>query len=229
MRIKHDTKVTTLDAHDAGHVDRVVLDPVTKEVTHLVIRKGFLFSEDTVVPIDLVGAADENGIQLRVDSERLRALPAFEETHYVRVDEEDWPGAPGNYGPPFAPALYWYPPLAGGPPPIYLYDAPPGQPVAARTEKNIPEGEVAVKHGAKVIAADGERVGSVEAILTDPKADRATDLVVSQGLITKDKKRVKTRCTWQSVRGWWRSSARMRIDWDWNGTRSIAGLAVSNT
>jgi uncharacterized protein YrrD len=47
-----------------------------------------------------------------------------------------------------------------------------------------------MKEGAKVIAADGEPVGKVEQILTDPQADRVTDVVVTNGLLSKERKRV---------------------------------------
>ena len=57
MEIKRNAKVTTADGKDVGRVDRVVIDPQSKEVSHLVIRQGFLFTEDKVVPIDLVSAA----------------------------------------------------------------------------------------------------------------------------------------------------------------------------
>jgi uncharacterized protein YrrD len=61
-----------------------------------------------------------------------------------------------------------------------------------KTAKNIPKGTVALEEGAKVMSSDGEHVGDIERIFTDPLEDRATHLLVSEGLILKDKKLIPT-------------------------------------
>ena len=68
MQFKQGASVYTSDGKDIGHIDRVVLNPRTKEVTHLVIRKGFLFSEDKLVPISLVAMGTGEGLTLRPDA-----------------------------------------------------------------------------------------------------------------------------------------------------------------
>ena len=111
MQFKEGAQVFTSDGEEAGKVDRVVLDPITNEITHLVVRKGFLFTEDKVVPIDLVQSATEERVELK-GVEDLDALPQFEETYYVRAEETE-PGrarAPGAYSPGYVRPYYWYPP-----------------------------------------------------------------------------------------------------------------------
>jgi sporulation protein YlmC with PRC-barrel domain len=188
MQFKQNANVYTLDGKNVGRIDRVVLDPKTNEITHLVVRKGFLLTEDKVVPVDLIGAATEKGVTLRGEVSELEALPLFEETQYVRVTGDPPPQAPddaaGNSVNPF----YWYPAL-GGVLPITLSDPPP-PPYVVKPGQNIPEGTVAVKEGAEVIAADGKHVGTLEQILTDPHRDQATDLVIAQGLLVKERRRV---------------------------------------
>jgi uncharacterized protein YrrD len=191
MQFKEGAKVFTSDGEKVGSVDRVVLDPRTKEVTHAVVRKGFLFAEDKVVPVSLIGAATEERVVLREDAGDLEALPDFEETFYVPIgDAETHTPLPPDYARP----LYWYPPVStigwGGP--IY----PPLPPYVVETERHIPEGTVALKEGARVISSEGEHVGNVEAVLTGPQADRATHLLVSRGLILTENKLVPT--TWVS-------------------------------
>jgi uncharacterized protein YrrD len=61
------------------------------------------------------------------------------------------------------------------------------------TSRNIPEGTVALKRGAKVLSSDDEQVGDIEEVLTEPAADRATHLVISEGLLLKEKKLVPTQ------------------------------------
>jgi hypothetical protein len=116
-------------------------------------------------------------------------MPRFEETHYVRLDEGEWRNAPDRYGAGYALPLYWYPPVASVLESPGLV-GPPATAYVPRTERNTPEGTVALEAGARVIAADGQHVGNVEEVLTEPEADRATGIVISQGLLLKGKKRI---------------------------------------
>jgi uncharacterized protein YrrD len=183
MKFKVDANVLTATGEKIGEVERVVIDPKTKEITHVVVRKGFLFTEDKVVPVDLIAAAMEEDVRLRPDAGDLEALPDYVEEHYILVDERD-------LGRPDVPApTYWYPPFGA---------AMVAEPAATRSaerealiqqkEYNIPKGTVAMEEGAKVMAADHEHVGDVEEVLTDPQADRVTHFVITEGLLFKDRK-----------------------------------------
>lgn len=186
MQFKQNTSVFTADGRDVGRIDRVVLDPHTKEVTHIVVRKGFLFTEDKVVPIDLIGAATEDRVTLREDAGDLDKLPHFEKTHYVMLGRDEWMRDPERMN--YAPPMYGYPPtLPAVPSPVR-----PAPAYAVETGENIPPGTVALKEGARVVSADDRHVGNVERVLTDPQADRATHFLVSQGLLLKEKKLVPT-------------------------------------
>jgi len=197
MQFKEGASVFTSEGQRAGQIDRVVIDPKTKEVTHVVVQKGFLFTTDKVVPVSLIGAATEDRVTLRKDAGDLQALPDFEETHYVPVSAaEAREMLPAGY----VRHLYWYPPTSFtwwgslGYPARYGYPIPP---YVARTERHVPEGTVALEEGAKVLSRDREHVGDVDAVLTDPEKDRATHLLISQGLLLKEHKLVPT--TWVST------------------------------
>jgi uncharacterized protein YrrD len=190
VKLKEGANVFTWDGEKVGSIDRVVLDPNTKEVTHLVVQKGFLFTTDKVVPISLIGPVTEDRVTLREGVGDLEALPDFEEKHYIPTTQIEGRKAPSaSYVRP----LYWYPPVslnwgvAGHPIPSYV----------VRTERHIPGGTVALEEGAKVVSSDGEHVGDVEAVLTDPEQDRATHLLISRGLLLKEEKLVPT--TWVST------------------------------
>lgn len=193
MQFKDGANVYTASGEQVGHIDRVVLDPKTKKVTHIVVRKGFLFKQDKVVPIDLIAFAAEDQVALRSDADDLELLPNFEEEHYVVLDEAEL--ARMEARPDFPAPLYPYLPIYQA-----AYGAgqahPPSRPkpYVIQTEQNIPEGEVALEEGAKVISADGKRVGKVEEVLTDPQADRAIHFVVSGGLLLKERKLIPA--TW---------------------------------
>jgi uncharacterized protein YrrD len=188
VQFKEGAKVVTADGERVGTIDRVVLEPDTKEVTHLVVQKGFLFAEDKVVPMSLIGPATEDQVTLREDAGDLEKLPDFQESHYIPVDRGPVPAAGGVR---WARPLYIYPPLgASWTSPGYApYTMPQ---YVAKTEEHIPEGTVALKEGARVISSDEKHIGNIERIFTDPQEDRATHVLISEGLILKEKKLIPT-------------------------------------
>ena len=58
--------------------------------------------------------------------------------------------------------------------------------------RNIPEGTVALKEGAKVITSNGQNAGNLERVYTGPGEDRATTLFISKGLFLKAHKVIPT-------------------------------------
>lgn len=46
MQFKDGANVYTADGHTVGSIDRVVIDPRTNEVTHVVVRRRLFFTED---------------------------------------------------------------------------------------------------------------------------------------------------------------------------------------
>ncbi|MGH2607305.1 MAG: PRC-barrel domain-containing protein [Anaerolineales bacterium] len=179
MRFKQNAPVTTQEGSDIGHIDRVVLDPKTREVTHVVVRKGLVLTEDKVVPVDLIESAADDKVAIRGAASDVEALPPFEEKHFVQAETGPTGSAPGD-----APALNWYSPM--GPLPPMGWAGPTALP-PVETERNIPEGTVPLKTGAKVIAADGKKVGLVEGVITASPQDRATDILVARGGLLRKK------------------------------------------
>jgi len=178
MLFKQGTDVFSSDNEKIGTLDRVVMDPRTKEISHIIVREGFLFREDKVVPMDLIGSVTDERIILQGSKDHLHELPDYEETHYVSRDatvDDDMN------------TLYWNPPAYSGA--GYSQDPVifPTELYIRRTEKNIPEGMVALAEGAKVLAEDGKHLGNIETLVTDPN-ERVTHLVISSGLLTKERK-----------------------------------------
>src|SRR5258706_5506589 len=175
MQFKQGANVSTYDGKNVGSVDRVVLHPNTKEVTHIVVRKGFLFNEDKIIPLDLVASASEDKVTLRRDAAHLDKLPPFEEVHYIPLDESEVATAAYPLG--WASPYYWYEPLMGA-----TNYAAGYVPYRSETEQNIPEDTVALKEGARVISEDDQHVGNVERVFTRSDNDRATHFLISAGL-----------------------------------------------
>jgi sporulation protein YlmC with PRC-barrel domain len=204
MELKGGTRVFTADSKGVGKVSRFVLDPATHEVTHIVVQKGWLFSEDKAVPFEMVQAAEEDIVVLSENISRFRQLPPFEETHYIGASEADVSrgGSPRD--------MAAQPEQSGGAhhdttveedisqegarrhgttPSYYSY--PPrrfmGYP-AMGTTRNIPAHTIPLNEGTEVISSDGEHVGSIESLFVASDSNKATYFVVSQGLFFKRRK-----------------------------------------
>jgi sporulation protein YlmC with PRC-barrel domain len=184
MIIDQGEKVLTADGEVVGEINRVVLDPKTKEVTHIVVKEGVLFTEERVVPIDLVQYSDEDEVKLRDIPVDYDELPVFEETHYIPLNDEEIKRMRSGDIPP---AYYHYPPLYPG---GWMSERAVARPYLEKTVENIPEGTVALKEGAIVKDIVGDTVGEVKEILTDVNTDQVTHLVISEGVFLKEKKSV---------------------------------------
>jgi hypothetical protein len=185
LQFQQNANVVAANGRPVGQIERVVVHPESKAVSHIVVRTGSLLKkEERVVPVSLIAATDEERITLREDAGNLDSLPPFEEKRMVPREGQDLPPEPG----PVLPAANVY-----GAPLVGLPAQPPpssGEEFVKRTEQNIPEGSVAMKEGAKVITADGKAVGNVERLVADAPADQATYLVVSLGNLGRDRKLV---------------------------------------
>jgi len=190
MELKEGTSVFTTGGEEVGKINRVILDPGTNEVTHVVVQKGWLFTEDKVVPIEMIGSATEDKVLLKEDAGEFDKLPAFEETHYIGLGEEEYrPGGNIPYN-KYAPAYYWYPPSGYIGYPGYGQGFYAGRPMV--TMRNIPEDTIPIQEGTDVMSSDEKHVGDVERIFVDPDSNQATHFVISQGILFKDRKLIPT-------------------------------------
>lgn len=183
MEFKEGTPVYTNDGQKIGDIERFILDPRGQQIIALVVRKGFLFTEDKVVPLSTVGSANTDQVTLYAHIGDPNKLPTFEEIHYVTPDEADFANEYETTG--YSP-LYYFPPSsgAGGWYAPHLM-VPPQIPVK---ERNIPAGTVPVKEGAHVISRDGDHIGDVQQVVTDSKSDEITHFVIEKGLFFKEEK-----------------------------------------
>jgi uncharacterized protein YrrD len=192
MKLTKGSDVFTSTGEKLGTLRRVIIDPQTMEVTHVVVEKGFLFTTDRVVPVDQLHAQDDERIALADAQQDFDQFPVFEESHYVTLDENDRPVSEAE-------GAYWYPPVdlawwrTGA---TYMGYYPPIPNYVLRTNQNIPEGTIALEEGARVISKDGNHVGNVDQVIVDPEDNRATHFVVNEGLLFTNKKLIPV--TWIS-------------------------------
>jgi sporulation protein YlmC with PRC-barrel domain len=146
-----------------GEVIRVVVDPVARAVTHLVIEPRHREGLGRLVPLDLVDTATPDQVKLRCTMDEFDHLEHAEETQFLPD------GMYGGYAAGQAFALPYYGLGPGTITPPIITDA-------------IPVGEVAVRRGEPVHATDGE-IGRVQGLVIEPTNHHVTHVLLQQGHI----------------------------------------------
>ena len=173
MRLELGKKVRSSDDEVVGELADIVVDPVEKRVTHLVVKPHH-GAESHLVPVEqTVTGADAQEIGLRIDAEGVRQLPNVEHFAYLRlgeapVDDPDW-----DVGVTDVLALPYYESAFGD------YAGAIGDNVGV-TYDRIPKGEVEVRRASPVLAADGRFVGEVDGFLVDGEG-HITHFVLERG------------------------------------------------
>lgn len=155
-----------------GEVSRVVIDPVARAVTHLVIEPRHHQGLGRLVPLDLVDASTGE-IRLRCTTAEFAELDPAEETQFV-------PGSSGYaaYGPGEVVSWPYYglvgPGMSAGMDPGLVNVS------LTVTYDTIPLGEVAVRRGEPVHATDGD-IGRVHGLVIDPRNHHVTHVLLREG------------------------------------------------
>ena len=150
-----------------GELRRVVVDPVARSVTHLVIQPEDHLELARLIPVDLVDAT-AGQIRLRCSLEEFERLDLAEESQFVPG------GLVAGYGPEQMLTLPYYglgPGLAG---------VGPGVVPMSVTYDTIPLGEVEVRRGEHVHATDGS-IGRVQGLVIEPQSHHVTHVLLQEG------------------------------------------------
>ena len=188
MEFKEGVGVYTVDDKQVGKINRFIIDPTTKEITHVVVQKGWLFPDDKVVPFQWISFATDEKVILTENVADFKNLPDFDEENFVRLTDEELDQLEHPTYTIF-PTYYAYPPTgyAGyGGYPAGLLEANIWSPL--ETARSIPEDAVPLKVGAGVLTSDEKDAGVVESLFVDPDSDKATHFVIAHGLFNKARK-----------------------------------------
>jgi sporulation protein YlmC with PRC-barrel domain len=162
MDIPIDAAVECTDG-PCGRSTYVILNPVKRNVTHLVVKENDLLRTERLVPISLVKESTPETIRLNCSQDKLDRLERFIETHFVLAD----PAYIGSMYGPYQGHMMW------------PYVIPEDASVPLEDE-HVPPGELAVRRGAEVHAIDG-RIGHVDEFLVQPESGHITHLVLREG------------------------------------------------
>ncbi|MGD2026922.1 MAG: PRC-barrel domain-containing protein [Anaerolineales bacterium] len=76
--ISEGTEVVGLEGERVGNIEEMIVEPQSDQVTHFVISKGILFTEDKLIPSNWVKRYDDDQVKLLVDSNIVEQLPEYE-------------------------------------------------------------------------------------------------------------------------------------------------------
>jgi hypothetical protein len=166
-----------------GALRRVVVDPVARALTHLVVEPPHRVGAGRLVPIALVATSAEDAIHLSCTRAEFDGLDEAEETHFLTGASGEW-----GYGPGQMLSLPYFG-LGGmgmgmggvgalGMGGIGMGGMDPGpHPVVS---DRIPVGEVTVRRGDPVEATDGA-IGRVQGLVIDPSDHHVTHFLLDEG------------------------------------------------
>ena len=153
-----------------GDVSRVVLDPIARAATHLLVEPKHRRGLGRLVPLELVDATGRR-VRLNCTRAEFENLEPGEETHLLPGNSAD-----ADYGPGHAVSWpHFSLGLAGGVVGFGVENVP-----QLVTDDKIPIGEVAIRRGEHVHATDGD-IGRVQGLVIDPVDRRVTHILLAEG------------------------------------------------
>lgn len=160
-----------------GELSRVVVDPVAQSITHIAVDPRARHGIRRLVPIRFVGSAGER-VQLTCTNAQFEAFEEADETDFLR-SQTDW----GGYDPDQMLSWPYYGLHASGSGVVSRAGMPaPAHAATAElvTHDHVPLGEVEVRRGDHVHAADGT-IGRVHGLVIDPQNHHVTHFLLEEG------------------------------------------------
>jgi sporulation protein YlmC with PRC-barrel domain len=173
MRLELGRRVRCTD-QTVGELADVVIDPVNRRLTHLVVKPQYGQGQARLIPIELAEPGDDDRtISLRCTAAEVREQPTVEEFAYLRLDQAAVSDPEWDVGVTRVLALPYYE-SAG----LDGYVGAPADEVGVVYDR-VPKGEVEIRRTSSVVTADGRYVGDVDGFLVDD--DQITHFVLERG------------------------------------------------
>ena len=156
-----------------GQVSRIIVNPVTREVTHLAVDPKRRHSPERLVPVDLVDATTGQ-IRLHCPLDEFQTLRLAQDTESGPDLDPTGHGHPDN-----APNKgNWA--IVGGS--VIMQPGARGEPEAPQqvTVDYVPEGEVEVHRELTVCATDDD-IGQVQGLVVEPGGHHVTHVLLQEG------------------------------------------------
>ena len=164
-----------------GELADIVIDPLEKRVTHLVVRPEQREGEARLVPIQLAKGRDDEQreIELECTLDEAQEFESVHEAAYLRLGESPAADPDWDVGVEDVLALPYYAALG--------YAGSDTGPYPDQLDQNmtllydrVPKGEVEVRRASAVISADGHSLGDVDGFVVDAN-EHITHFVLERG------------------------------------------------
>jgi uncharacterized protein YrrD len=148
---------------ECGRIACVIFNPVTDDLTHIVVKEDPFPYEERLVPIEFIQSSTAESVLLNCTKAEFFRMDHFIKHEYVELDRS-YSGYPTGY--------YVYLP----------YASPIDEDYMDIEHERIPEGELAIHRGAVVNATDG-RIGKVDEFLVEQDGGHITHIIMREGHI----------------------------------------------
>jgi sporulation protein YlmC with PRC-barrel domain len=164
-----------------GELADIVIDPLEKRVTHLVVHPEQGEGEARLVPIQLgKGRDDEQSeIELECTLDEAQGFESVDEVAFLRLGESPTEDPDWDVGVEEVLAMPYYAGLDEGPYSAEPYPFEPASRVTMYYDR-VPKGEVEVRRASAVISADGHSLGEVDGFVVDAD-EHITHFVLERG------------------------------------------------
>jgi sporulation protein YlmC with PRC-barrel domain len=173
LRLELGTKVRCSDG-SFGELADVVIDPVRKCLTHLVVRPSRGPAPTRLVPIELADAEDSREVTLRCTIDEALALEPVQDFAYLQMDQFPVNDPNWDVGVENVLAMPYY-----GTGELGNY-APAYDPNVGVAFDRIPKGKIEIRRLSTITSSEGDAVGRVDGFLVD-NGDQITHIVLERG------------------------------------------------
>jgi sporulation protein YlmC with PRC-barrel domain len=175
MRLELGNRVRCTDGV-YGELADIVIDPLERRVTHLVVRPERGEGEARLVPIELAKGRDDGQreIDLKCTLDEAQGFESVRETAYLRLGESPVEDPDWDAGVEDVLALPYYAAFDEG-----AYPGAFDSHVTMGYDR-VPKGEVEVRRASAVISADGHSLGEVDGFVVDAD-EHITHFVLERG------------------------------------------------
>jgi sporulation protein YlmC with PRC-barrel domain len=175
MRLEIGNRVHCTDG-GYGELADIVIDPLEKRVTHLVVQPERGEGGARLVPIQLAKGRDDeqHEIELECTLDKAQGFESVHEATYLRLGESPAEDPDWDVGVQDVLAMPYYPGLD-----VAAYPGGLDSHVTMSYDR-VPKGEVEVRRASAVISADGHSVGEVDGFVVDAD-EHITHFVLERG------------------------------------------------
>ncbi|HLZ70727.1 MAG TPA: PRC-barrel domain-containing protein [Dehalococcoidia bacterium] len=163
-----------------GEVHRVIVDAQSGHVTDLVVKHGFLFGNERIVPLSCVTKVEEGAVYLDADKQAFERFNGFTDDRY-RAPDPDYVGPPGFNNTEFLLDAI----TAIGVASYGQVEPPLGYPGGEQISPDDLQ-RAAIRAGSDVLDADGEKIGEVGELSLDQDGGAPHHLTLKRGLLFKN-------------------------------------------